>query len=60
MFVSRDGVAWRNVVGPSDGGGATYDGVALSGDRAVLLGTVAVGDDAFGAVWTARAALFEP
>jgi hypothetical protein len=60
MFVSRDGANWRQVVGPADASLASYDDVALSGDRAILLGTVAMGDGRAGLAWGGPASWFEP
>jgi hypothetical protein len=61
LFLSRDGVNWRNVPGPSDIGQGLYHSIAFSGGRAYLLATVRdTGDEGFGAVWAAPAALFQP
>jgi hypothetical protein len=60
IFVSRDGANWRHVVGPADASLASYDDVALSGDRAILLGTVTMGDGSVGLAWGGPASWFAP
>jgi hypothetical protein len=61
LFVSRDGIAWRRASGPSDDSPSSYTSLALSGDRALLLGTVHTGPDMDAtALWSARASLFTP
>lgn len=60
LFVSRDGVTWRVVAGPIDDRPGNYVGLAISRDRAVLLGDVRVGDEGTPTVWSGPANLFEP
>jgi hypothetical protein len=60
MFVSRDGVNWRAVAGPIDSLAGDYVQLAISGDRAILLGDVRVGDEGTPTVWTGPARLFDP
>jgi hypothetical protein len=60
LFVSRDGVHWRAVTGPIDGSPGSYVGLAIAGERAILLGEVRVGDEGTPTVWSGPASLFEP
>jgi hypothetical protein len=60
MFVSRDGVRWRRVAGPIDDRPGNYVRLAISGERAILLGDVRVGDEGTPMAWTGPARLFAP
>jgi hypothetical protein len=60
MLVSRDGVTWRAVAGPIDSRPGNYFGLAISGDRAILLGDVRVGDEGTPTVWSGPARVVEP
>jgi hypothetical protein len=59
-FVSRDGVTWRAVAGPIDSRAGNYVALAISGDHAVLLGDVRVGEEGIPAAWSGPASLFAP
>jgi hypothetical protein len=60
MFVSGDGITWRAVSGPIDGSPGNYVSLAISGERAILMGDVRVGEEGTPTVWTGPASLFEP
>ena len=60
LFVSRDGIRWRRVIGPDQDSASSYSALAVSADEVLLLGTVHTGPDAdVTAAWTAPAAILD-
>jgi hypothetical protein len=60
LFVSRDGVTWHAVAGPIDSRPGNYVGLAIAGDRAILLRNVRVGEEGTPTVWSAPSRILEP
>jgi hypothetical protein len=60
LYISHDGLTWRRVVGPADGGLGTYESIAFAGERAILVGTIRLGTEGVSAAWSGPASVFVP